>query len=296
MTGTTYPAPAPDSVAIFTMAYNESAKLPVWVRHYRAHCPRARLFVLDHGSDDGSTDGLDGVSVTRLVRSPFDERIRVSVVGAFQRQLLRDHEVVIFTDCDEMLLADPRRYGSLHDFLAATQDAVIAPAGMHVLHRIDREAPLDPGRPVLGQRRFVEFESGMCKPSVSRVPLNWDVGFHGADIRPAYRADLFQFHLGYMDRSLALARLAVTRSMAWSEAALQAGNGFHQRLSDEDYLRRSFLRPLWRIQTEGVADFDFAADLARLEASVSDADGFWLPRPHFWGRIAEVPAELCGRL
>ncbi len=287
---------AAETIAIFTMAYNERVKLPIWRRHYAAQCPAARLLVIDHGSDDGSTDDLPGVDVVWIPRWPFDERKRAALVADVQRTLLRDHDVVIFTDCDEMLVADPRRHRSLGDLLAQSADAVIAPAGMHVLHRIGHEPPLDPRQSILGQRRFVEFESGMCKPSISRVPLRWDVGFHCCDQRPAFRADLFQFHLGYMDRALSLARLETTRALVWSEAALHAGNGFHQRLSDEDYLKRCFLRPVWRMEHEGVRPFDFADDLDRLQASLRQVDGYWLPSPHFWGRIAEVPADLFGVL
>lgn len=294
MTGGTFPAWGRERVAIFTMVYNERARLPRWLGHYRAHCPHAHLFVLDHGSDDGSTARLDGVSVVRLPRTPFDEAERARLVADFQRTLLRDYGVAIFTDCDEMLLADPRVHGSLDDFLAAVPGPAIAPVGMHVLHLLDREAPLDPARPVLGQRRFAEFGSGMCKASIGRVPLTWDLGFHAVDVRPAYRADLFQLHLGAMDRTQTLARLAMTRTMQWSAVSLDKGIGFHQRLSDDDYLRRSFLRPLARIRQEGVQAWDFTADLARLEASLTKTGGFWGPSPHFWGRIAEIPAEFFG--
>src|SRR5208282_4196404 len=65
-------------IAIVTMVYNERVNLPIWIRHYTNHCPGATLFVIDHGSDDGSTQGLIGVNLVPLPRTPFDDQIRVS--------------------------------------------------------------------------------------------------------------------------------------------------------------------------------------------------------------------------
>jgi hypothetical protein len=208
-------------IAIATMVYNERVNLPIWIRHDRAQCPGAHL-VIDHGSDDGSTDGLADVTVITLPRTPLDEAGRVRIVEGVQRDLLLDHAVVICTDCDEILLADPQRHASLAAFLDAVPDDFIAPAGVHVLHDFETEPALDPSAPILAQRRFVEFGSGMCKPMIGRVPLAWDVGFHGSDQRPAYRPDLIHFHLGDVDRDIALHRLALTRAITWSDASLAA--------------------------------------------------------------------------
>lgn len=278
-------------IAIATMVYNERVNLPIWIRHDRAQCPGAHL-VIDHGSDDGSTDGLADVTVITLPRTPLDEAGRVRIVEGVQRDLLLDHAVVICTDCDEILLADPQRHASLAAFLDAVPDDFIAPAGVHVLHDFETEPALDPSAPILAQRRFVEFGSGMCKPMIGRVPLAWDVGFHGSDQRPAYRPDLIHFHLGDVDRDIALHRLALTRAITWSDASLAAGHSFHQRASDHDYLQGSFIRPIRAIRRGVAQPFDFTEELDRLNRVLAKQNGFWLPSPHFRGRIAEIPEAM----
>jgi hypothetical protein len=60
-------------IAIITMVYNESFNLPIWIKHYRRTAPNANLFVVDHSSDDGSTDNLSGVNKIALPRDKLDE-------------------------------------------------------------------------------------------------------------------------------------------------------------------------------------------------------------------------------
>jgi hypothetical protein len=56
------------NIAIVTMVYNESVNLPIWIRYYRRAAPSATLFVVDHASDDGSTDHIPEVNKLPLPR------------------------------------------------------------------------------------------------------------------------------------------------------------------------------------------------------------------------------------
>ena len=280
-------------LAVVTKVFNEHVNLPIWIRHYRRQCPDAALFVIDHGSTDASTRDLKGVNLVPLPRTPFDDATQVAFMAEFQRALLRFYDMFVYTDCDEMLLADPRRHGSLGDYLAASSAEIIAPIGLHMLHVPQIEPPLDPAAPILGQRRFVWFGAGMCKPTITRVPVRWQPGFHCCDGRPDYRADLYQFHLATMDIDISLARLRLTRAMAWSAATLAAGHGGHQRASDAEHLQRSFHTPGGYVLSHGAADFRFEADLRRLTDSITVVDGFYVPR-YFRGTIARVPEAFCG--
>jgi hypothetical protein len=281
-------------IAIVTMLYNERVNLPIWIRHCKAQCPDATLLVIDHGSTDASTQGLRGVNVVTLPRSPCDNEVRVGFMADFQPALLRFYDLFIYTDCDEMLVADPRIHASLQTFLASVPSEVIAPTGLHMLHVPELEPKLDLGAPILGQRRFVEFGAGMCKPTIARLPLRWHPGFHCSDRMPDYRTDLYQFHLATMDMDVSLARLRLTRDeMSWSENSLAKGQGYHKRASDELHLMHSFHRPAAHIKQHGAADFSFESDLERLTASIRLQGGFYLPA-YFRGTIAAVPEAFFG--
>jgi hypothetical protein len=279
------------NVAIVTMAYNERVNLPVWIRHYSKQCPGAALFVMDHGSDDGSTRDLKGVNLVPLPRSPFDDQTRVEVVSDLQRALLRFYDVVIYTDCDEMLVADPRIHSSLAAFLKVAGADVIAPIGLNVQHILGIEAPVDLTMPILGQRRHARYASGMCKPSIARVPLHWVPGFHWCDRIPDYRTDLFQFHLRRMDLGTSLGRLSLTRKMAWSERALRNNWARRQRQSDEERVREDFEGPTEYVKTLGAAPFEFADEMKRQSDSLRPHDGFYAG-DYFRGPIVEIPAAF----
>src|SRR3954471_23135236 len=99
-------------VAALTMAYNE----PVWARFYAAQVGAENCFLLDHGSDDGSTDSL-GITVERLERpAGLDEVARAATVTARAEDLLGSYDAVVHTDVDELVLADPARYPDLVAF------------------------------------------------------------------------------------------------------------------------------------------------------------------------------------
>jgi hypothetical protein len=280
-------------IAIVTMVYNERVNLPIWIRHYSAHCPGAALFVIDHGSDDGSTQGLPGINLIPLPRTPFDDQTRTEFVTDFQHALLRFYDIVIYTDCDEMLVADPRDHVSLASFLAATGSEVIAPTGLLLLHLPGIEPPIDPSAPILGQRRYVEFRAGMCKPSIARVQLHWTPGFHSCDRMPDYRTDLYQFHLVAMDADVARGRWQLTRTMEWSERALSHGFAPHQRRPHGERFHRLFEVPAEHIKTHGAAPFAFEADLKRVVDTIHMVNGFY-QSDFFRGSIAQVPAAFFG--
>jgi len=203
------------STAIVTNCWNEATQLPRWIAYYGGQFGAENLFVLDDGSDDGSTDDLGRVSVVRLPKRPFDDKQRGNLVATLMRMLEERYVSIIYTDCDEYLVPDPRVAPSLADYVARFQrrgqDYVTA-IGLNVLHRRREEPPLDPARPVLHQRRLVEFASGFCKPLLTRVRLQWTPGFHFCNRPPAFD-DLYLFHMKFADYDEALARQRLNRSV-----------------------------------------------------------------------------------
>ncbi len=221
----------PPKVAAITMVYNEAAILPIWARHYARQVGSDHCYVVDHGS----TDRLDlppGMNVLRLPRSPHDDARRAAFISTLTAGLLGYYDWVLYTDVDELVLADPDRFKDLPSFCASlgTTDTVTA-IGFDVQHVPDLEAALEVARPIGSQRGWVRFTSAMCKPVLTRQKLNWSPGFHCSDQGLAF-GGLYLFHLHWADLSLGLKRLQKTRHMPW------AGDSFggHQRVGDTAWL------------------------------------------------------------
>ena len=94
-------------IAALTMSWNEAYFLPIWLRHYAGQLGAANCFVIDHGSDDGSTDSLGDASRIRMPRTPLDETRRADCVSHVAAGLLAYYDVVLHTDVAELLVADP---------------------------------------------------------------------------------------------------------------------------------------------------------------------------------------------
>ncbi|MEB3352747.1 MAG: glycosyltransferase family 2 protein, partial [Cyanobacteriota bacterium] len=124
-------SPATGTVAVFTMAYNEPRNLPLWIQYYGVQLGLENCWVLDHGSSDGSTDGLPCHRV-RLPRDPMDSLRRAQRCSAFQHFLLRFYDTVIYVDSDEFLVPDPRHYASLSDWCAQRRNRNVRAFGFDV--------------------------------------------------------------------------------------------------------------------------------------------------------------------
>ena len=218
-------------LAAVTMVYNEPDYIDIWCRHYARQVGADNCYVIDHGSDDGTTDGLGEVNVTRLARSPFDDTARAELVSDFCRDLLKTYDVVVHADVDELLVADPRYHRHLTDCARAMRGPVTNAVGFELSQMPDSESAIDLAAPISLQRGWCWFQAAMCKPAMIREPVRWSPGFHCAETPLAFE-HLYLFHLHYFDIERGLRRLAKTRSMPWAD--LHAGR--HQRWPDGTWI------------------------------------------------------------
>jgi hypothetical protein len=273
------------------MVYNESVNLPIWLRHYRRTAPTATLFVIDHASDDGSTDHVQAANKIPLPREEMDEWNRTRFINFLQRGLLEFYDVVIYTDCDELIVPDPAVSPSLEAHLAARSYDYAAPVGLNILHLVDVEPPIELDRPLLSQRRYCQFQSRMCKPVITRIPLAWEPGFHECDKPVHIDPDLYLFHTKAMDRGCALNRLHVTQKVTWSQKAIDSNHGTHHRYDDERFEREFFRDRVNQLRRQGLQPFHFEAEIARVRLDSAPIAAVFRIK-HFSGPIAEIPERF----
>lgn len=216
-------------VAAVTMAYNESVLLPIWTRHYARQVGADYCYVVDHGSTDPVVLP-PGMNIVRLPRSAHDDIRRAAFIADLVAGLLRYYDWVLYTDVDELVIADPNYFADLPAFCATTGGRTISAIGLDIQHIPSLEPVLDPTKPIGAQRGWVRFTSAMCKPVLTRQVLQWAPGFHCCE-HPLTFDRLYLFHLHWADLTLGLDRLDKTRDMPW--AGDRAGG--HQRLSDRTW-------------------------------------------------------------
>lgn len=220
-------------LAIVTMAYNEPDYIGIWRSYYGKQVGDRNLFIVDHGSDDGSTSGLGDINVMRIPRSPQDDILRAGFLSKFCSSLLDWYDCVMYVDIDEIAVPDPRFFPDLLTFCGSVSKPILNAIGINVIHRLGYETAFDPTVGVLSQRSWAFRSSSMCKPILIRRPVVWAPGFHSADA-PAAFEQFYLFHLRWFDLDIGLRRLAKTRVMPWQHADA----GRHQKISNDGLIEQ----------------------------------------------------------
>jgi hypothetical protein len=283
------PATRALKVAAFTMAYNESWMLPLWLAYYGSQVGNDNLYVLDHGSTDGSTEGISA-SVLKVPRfDPFDEIQRVEFITRFQQSLLCYYDAVIFSDTDEFLVPRPSLYSGLLDFVDRRCELISTAIGVEVVQIRGVEPKLRLDEPILPQRRYAVFAPEYCKTLIARVPLQWSVGLHACHLPPQIDPGLYLFHLKRIDYEGALQHFRMLRSVEWSEDSKAHGYGSQMRTSEQQFAETFFGVTEATIQAARIATFDFAEEIAVVAQA---PPGQLFAR----GRLAEIPEEFAHAL
>jgi hypothetical protein len=280
------------SVAVVTFTCNESVNLPIWLRYYSANFGAKNLFVIDHGSTDGSTDNLGDVNRILLPRTEFDELKKTGFISSFHRSLLHHFDTVIYNDCDEIIVPDLSQYDSLSDYLSKRDFDYVTCVGLNVLHIMDRELPLDLDQPILQQRSYARFFSSTCKTVISRVPIKWMAGIHSCDKLPQIDPQLFLFHTKTMDYSIAVRRHRDLREIAWSQECVDEHLGDHFRYEIPRFVRESFLDPMNSVSNGQVGPCEFSEEIAQIMSETHEEAGVFFKIPMDIWKVVEIPEQL----
>lgn len=284
------------------MVFNEGKFLPLWLRQYGKVCGISNLYVLDHGSNDGSTANADqeGWNRIRLPRTEFDDIARLGLIQNLVNGLLEFFETVIFTDADEFLVPDPARYGGLKEYCEALETPCAHALGMDLVHVPSIEPALDPNRPVLSQRRFCRFAPIYCKPLIIKAPIQWGVGFHRSNRQPRLDPDLILFHLKRSDAETLLSRQAIVDDqVSWSARSIANKLGIHQRMGNKRHLNM-FDQNDKQFRNQQIAGWGILAEIASAlseEYSELKPDKMYsaIKRDPV-GKLIEIPARFRASL
>jgi hypothetical protein len=225
--------------AVATVVRNEAVFLPIWLHYYGRFFAGNDIYILDHGSDDGSTDR--GGFVRIPVEQPtVDWAWHRDVLQALQHQLLERYDAVLMTDVDEIVVPRPGN-GDLGAYLVSFDHDFVTCRGYEVIHMRELEPPLDLSRPVLEQRGWWFYSPAYCKPLLARVPMRWMGGLHTrADGLVFDDGILHLLRLHRMDFDLCLERHHQRISMPWNPRDWNEGWAYPNRIVEPEEFERWF--------------------------------------------------------
>jgi hypothetical protein len=233
------------------------------------------------------------VNKISVPREEFDEYAKTNFINCLQQGLLNYYDAVIYTDADELVVPDPALYPDLNVYLEKNPRDYASCVGLNIIHILTLEDPLDIAQPIMQQRRYARFLSATCKPSVSRVPMNWAPGFHCSEKPPQIDPDLFLFHTKWMDFNLSMQRQKISREAAYSKRTVDQGMGAHSRYDNDRFVREGFFDPINELMRDGARKFEFSKEIAQIEAGSASASGVHFI-PMNIAKIVEIPERFRG--
>jgi hypothetical protein len=227
--------------AALTIVRDEPVFLPIWLRYYSQFFPPEDLYVLDHGTSDGSTD-VGGFVRIPVRHDTVDHTWMVQTIEEHQHELIESYDVVVVTDVDEIVAPSPE-LGTLADYIDRLEEPYVNCLGYELIHLIDREGAFDPARRVLDQRGYWFANDIYDKPALATEPMSWVPGFHrSADLSMRPDPDLRLMHLHRMDYEICRARHGYREGLAWNERDVELGWARHNRITEQEAFARWFFQ------------------------------------------------------
>jgi hypothetical protein len=163
--------------AVFTIVKNEKYFLPIWINHYKRYFDSSDIYILDHQSDDHSTNNLDVNVITVENELAFDHNWLCQTVIEFQRKLLEEYTCVLFAEGDEIIYSVDRELNKAIDDFIISNFRFIRCKGYEIV-QLEDEKNLLPNESIINNRDYWFYSHLYSKTLLSKDPLIWDWGFH----------------------------------------------------------------------------------------------------------------------
>ncbi len=194
--------------AVFTITRNEKYFLPVWYRYYSQFFDHKDIYILDHETTDGSTDNLPcNIELICNNSRTYDFHWLLKKVSQFQRKLLQDYNLVVFSETDEIIV--PKEPGNFKAHINPNTGCGQC-TGYEIIHRKDIEPALDwKSLPLLAQRNWYMLNPKFNKVLLGTRPIKWPIGFHpGPSGENRADPNLVMLHLRRIDYGSAMEKYA----------------------------------------------------------------------------------------
>lgn len=221
------------------MARDETFMMRAWIENGLRISPDAEFFVLDHGSAPALASTLTeftnrGVKISFMTIPPvpFDDDFKAMALTGFAKMLVQCYEVVVTTDCDELLVGLGIPDSEVLPTLRALE-GIAAPIGFEIVQHVSREEAFDPSVPIESQRAYGFLTSGYTKPVIWKNRSEFGAGLHSVRDDFEYAPTLGLLHLRSVDAAISESRATQRREFELSTSQLKAGRGGHWNRAPE---------------------------------------------------------------
>lgn len=232
--------------AAITISHNESFFLPIWLKYHYKFFNTKDVYVIDHISDDGSTDNLDCNVIMWDFQETYAVHTLVQKVKEECSKLLEKYEYVLFSETDELLIPDPLILGELDEFIIAANLSTYRAFGLEVIHKIEEEQPIDLTLPLLAQRKYCFHSTGYDKTLLISRLVDWSMGFHEVEDNKGAEPykDLYLFHLKRLDFGTLYNKNLGNAKSNINQAAFKAGHGGQNWVTDKEQFKKMFYQDI----------------------------------------------------
>lgn len=164
--------------AIFTIVKDEDYFLPIWMKYYSKYFSKEDIYVLDHNTVGDSTKNLDCNLIRLNYGELFNHEWLLSTVRSNQIKLLEKYEIVVFAEVDEILFSTEKPLNIIINDFYHSDNQHITCMGYEIIQNLKTEKALQSSDSIAKNRKYWVRESQYNKTLISKIPLDWVVGFH----------------------------------------------------------------------------------------------------------------------
>ncbi len=163
--------------AIVTDAISSKFIFEKWYRYYADQFGGENIFLCTYGNKINREFRDYSLGKVIQIGKEYNDDARKIKINDLVKSLLNIYDVVIRVDVDEFLIPENTTFKTLKSFLDQWKGPYITAKGINLFEMpIDKE--YDSNQKVLSQRKYGYMVTSMFKTAVTRLPLEWNRGFH----------------------------------------------------------------------------------------------------------------------
>lgn len=177
--------------AVVTDAISSGFIFEKWYNYYATQFGGENIYLCTYGKKVGEFNSYNLGRVMQI-GSEYNDDSRKFKINELVRNLLNIYDVVIRVDVDEFLVPENTIYDNLRSYLDKWMGPYITAKGFNIIEMPD-DSRLNINDSILKQRKYAYQLTSMCKTAVTRLPIEWNRGFHYGNIPPKFNG-LLLFH------------------------------------------------------------------------------------------------------